>query len=1057
MIRVKKWVDRYSRYYYGQSSESYDKLKTNLDTKSILCNYKETAINNYVLECFNNKIDFDTLIKNIREKSPEFFNAQLSSSNSITLFNSNHKASSYSIAKVGYPDLLSGAIDSTPVIANGKAYVLTSSTERTDLADDKTGVYCIDLATKERDWYAPLDGTGGISGLTFRDGKLYLGTISGKLYCLDEIYGTVLWTSDVIDTTPETGLSSTPLVLDGAVYVTAGTPSSLWAFSTEDGTLLYNTTVTTIEETSGVAPLSSPSTDGKRVFTSSTQGISAFDPASTTILWTFKLTGTSGTPVYHNGTVFVETADAVYAVSADTGESKWNVSHCGFATSPAVKDDIVIVNGQTGLTAYAEADGTLLWEHTTEAEVSHNSPVIAGDKVYYTANNWNNAGSYYAYVYGVNLSDGTEPILEFDSGPYAPFSALESAAVRGGYISTSSPAVSNNLIFVGTGSSNRTNEDMNIYADSLLVFGAAGKFTQYIYNGETVVPPYLTTGVNGETVLFTSALGLLAQTAGTTPLTIENGMLTAYGDKANTETAVWRMNINGNPQTDITTEIQDGDRILFYYGETEKTGDADYALRIEADISDNFAEISINPDYKRAFTVAETQPQTLNAVITDWEGSVISPAAGELQWTASSNTFTLQPDGCTLTYTPTGKVGESAVFTLTYTPVNGGGAYVSALTEPLSIYERQSPIPSDPAIETTQTYFTWKGNYARTGVVNGTGPSTADILWDVELPVIQTSGSTYFSLVDGSPVVHDGRVYVSVWNGGMSPDGLKVGVFCFDATTGEEIWNNPALQSRAGMTIADDKLYVSGGSCLACIDLDDGHLIWKTPDISIYPYVGLTSTPIVYNSVAYVNTTTLSGNEIINCLYGFDAETGEQIVKIDGQAPDGYSGGAGMFSSPSMSPDGVLYVPGAGGVYAVDTATNAKLWEFDAGARSTAKQGSVTILGGNNMYVGSPVYKDQCVYFIRGGTVDEPTYFYCIDAITGEEISKYEIYSSPITPVITDDKLITLCAILSDSSSMGGATAYNLTTGEMLWHYDTGASSRASTNCCWRHCLLWNL
>ncbi len=314
----------------------------------------------------------------------------------------------------------------------------------------------------------------------------------------------------------------------------------------------------------------------------------------------------------------------------------------------------------------------------------------------------------------------------------------------------------------------------------------------------------------------------------------------------------------------------------------------------------------------------------------------------------------------------------------------------------------------------------------------------------MELPVIQTSGSTYFSLVDGSPVVHDGRVYVSVWNGGMSPDGLKVGVFCFDATTGEEIWNNPALQSRAGMTIADDKLYVSGGSCLACIDLDDGHLIWKTPDISIYPYVGLTSTPIVYNSVAYVNTMTLSGNEIINCLYGFDAETGEQIVKIDGQAPDGYSGGAGMFSSPSMSPDGVLYVLGAGGVYAVDTATNAKLWEFDAGARSTTKQGSVTILGGNNMYVGSPVYKDQCVYFIRGGTVDEPTYFYCIDAITGEEISKYEIYSSPITPVITDDKLITLCAILSDSSSMGGATAYNLTTGEMLWHYDTGASSRAS-------------
>lgn len=959
-----------------------------------------------------------------------------------------------------------GAVGSTPVLADGKVYFVTSPTENETLVDDKIGVYCVNIAGNRIEWSNCDISDGGISGLTLVGGKLYLGSLSGKLYCLNADNGNIIWSSEKIDQTVTTGLSSTPLVLGDTVYVTTQMPAALWAFSADTGTEIYNNTV----ENAGscVAPLSSPSTDGSRIFSAGAYGISAYDPNSQTDVWTFPLNELAGTPVYANDNIFFGTKSSLYSINATTGEQNWQNSHNGYATSPAIKGETLVANGPDGLTAYNTETSSILWTHKPHANevqnligagrlskedttitVSQNSPIIVGNMAFYTANIMD--GYMSGCVYGVNLTDGKEPeetasdgatVRDDTGGVFHPFTG----AVFNGPITTSSPAVSYNLLFIGTGSSkeNIVGQEPSL-ADGLIGLGAPGMFTKYFYSGSVTIPPSLSTNVQGTSVPYATPLGLLAGAAAekSQSFTFSGSMITAYNEIANNATHIWRMQINGAAASDITAAINNGDRVLFYYGPTDKTGDALYAVQITADITDTFAEITFSSDYKRAFTPGDTDTETLSAVITDWQGKTLTPGADEISWTTSNDAaFKIVPNGNSLSYTKTGNVGDTAVFTVTYTP--NAGASVSAQTEPISIYNRIVPIPSNPAIETTQTYFTWKGNYARTGVANGDGPTTSGIFWDVELPVIQKSGSSYISLVEGSPVVHNGRVYVSVWNGGMAPEGLRVGVFCFDAQTGNEIWNNPSYQSRSGMTVFEDKLYVSGGASLVCLSLTDGSLIWKTPDISIYPSVGLTGTPVIYNGIAYINTVTLSGNNIYNYLYGFDAQNGKQIVKISSQAKDGGNGGAGMFSSPSMSPDGVLYVPGAGGVYAVDTKTNAKLWEFDSGARSTKIQGAVTINGGNNMYVSSPIYKDQCVYFIRGGNDQTPTSLYCINAVTGEQIRKYDIQSAPITPVITDDKIITLGAILNDPSSKGGVSAYNLTTGNLLWHYETGGTSRAS-------------
>ena len=133
----------------------------------------------------------------------------------------------------------------------------------------------------------------------------------------------------------------------------------------------------------------------------------------------------------------------------------------------------------------------------------------------------------------------------------------------------------------------------------------------------------------------------------------------------------------------------------------------------------------------------------------------------------------------------------------------------------------------EPTTTPADTYYTYKGDYTRAGAINGRGPTGPDVLWDVVMPYNGTM-ATFF---DGSPVVVGDYVYTSSWNGGMGR-GLTIALFCFNKTTGEEIWRNTAVTSRAGMTAYGDYLYADDGNSVSCLNRADGTLVWKTPGIS---------------------------------------------------------------------------------------------------------------------------------------------------------------------------------------------------------------------------------
>ncbi|MBQ3620925.1 MAG: PQQ-binding-like beta-propeller repeat protein, partial [Methanosarcinaceae archaeon] len=327
----------------------------------------------------------------------------------------------------------------------------------------------------------------------------------------------------------------------------------------------------------------------------------------------------------------------------------------------------------------------------------------------------------------------------------------------------------------------------------------------------------------------------------------------------------------------------------------------------------------------------------------------------------------------------------------------------------------------------------WKGNNARTGFTERSGPKTDNILFRMQH---EGSGSG-IPLIDGSPVTDgNGNVFYTVWTGGMSAG--SDALFSRNLETGEENWNNTDIMSRSSPTYFDGKIYVGDlGGCLYCVNSTTGSTVWTTPALCPYSFVGLTSSPLVIKdkddrTLIYVIGVTNTNNVKSNNLFVFEDKgtTYEQICRIPTEnAEAGQYGGAGIYTSVTADPDnGYIYVGGgSGGVMAFDCETMEPVWSFDAGAYGYSVS--------PNVFAGTPVYRNGSVFFAKKGAL------YCIDAADGTEIWHVTNNNiTPSTPVVTETQVIAA----GYTTSSRGIAGYSLTDGSLLWHYDTGDVGKAS-------------
>lgn len=202
---------------------------------------------------------------------------------------------------------------------------------------------------------------------------------------------------------------STPVVMDGVVYVGSGT-GILYAIETASGNLKWK--FATPSETT-----SSPAVAEGLVYVNSDSGFFAVDAASGRQAWQIK-TGEpiafdkrrdyfQSSPVYADGAVYFGSADSfIYAVDAKSGKLLWKYKTLGrVRSSPAMVGGVIYVGSMDGNLYTLEArTGELRWKFKTAGDAFfstgevQSSPAVADGLVFF--------GSRDGHLYAVDTITG---------------------------------------------------------------------------------------------------------------------------------------------------------------------------------------------------------------------------------------------------------------------------------------------------------------------------------------------------------------------------------------------------------------------------------------------------------------------------------------------------------------------------------------------------------------------------------------------------------------------------------------------------------------------------
>jgi outer membrane protein assembly factor BamB len=265
-----------------------------------------------------------------------------------------------------------GVVWSSPTVVDGKVFI-GSMDHR---------VYCIDALTGTQVWNYT---TGGEvwSSPAVAGGKVYVGSEdSGRVFCLNEFTGAQVWNYS----TGANWLQTSLAVADGRVYVTTKNPGALYCLDALTGASIWNFTT-------GYWFYSSPTVACGRVYVTSVVYIDyrlfCLDAATGLSLWNFSGAGGEASPVIAEGKVFEENSGIVYCLDALTGASIWNFSGVGGVySSPAVAyERVYVVTGGAYLFCLNFSNGLEIWRHLMGPSGTYSSPAVADGRVYVAITN----------------------------------------------------------------------------------------------------------------------------------------------------------------------------------------------------------------------------------------------------------------------------------------------------------------------------------------------------------------------------------------------------------------------------------------------------------------------------------------------------------------------------------------------------------------------------------------------------------------------------------------------------------------------------------------------
>jgi len=294
------------------------------------------------------------------------------------------------------------ALWSSPAVANGRVFVGS--------LDHK--VYCLNATTGKQLWNYTT-GLGVLSSPAVADGRVFVGSDDHKVYCLNATTGGLHWsytTGDSVD--------SSPAVVGGRVYI-GSWDCKIYCLNASNGMHLWN-------YTTGDFVYSSPAVVGGRVYIGSYDNkVYCLNATTGGHLWNYTTRASVySSPALAGGRVYVGSSDSkIYCLNATTGVHLWHyTTGIPIISSPAVAGGRVYVGCDSNKIYCLNATtGKQLWNFTVN--VGFSSIAVGGGYLY--------VGSSNHMILCLNASTGTH-LWNFQTGGEV----------------TSSPAVATGCVYV---------------------------------------------------------------------------------------------------------------------------------------------------------------------------------------------------------------------------------------------------------------------------------------------------------------------------------------------------------------------------------------------------------------------------------------------------------------------------------------------------------------------------------------------------------------------------------------------------------------------------------
>jgi len=317
-----------------------------------------------------------------------------------------------------------GYIDGGASVVGGRVYVSTWPTMTPDL-DIGLGLYCIDESDGSIIWNNSIGGTGGVSTPAIAGDRVFVGSCSGDMTCVNAGNGTTIWNITIDPDPGYYGVASSPLIYDEVVYVVSHSDGTVHAIDF-DGNELW-----TYSALGNSNKYMSAATDGSRIFFGGGNAMHCVDIENRTVTWKYPVSRmVTTTPAVENGIVYFATGKGekkLYAVNATTGDLVWSRYLYGTISSPAISNGrIYIGDDDWRLNCFNASNGSEIWNQTLGGRC-RSSPVVAGGMVYTAANY--GAGTVYCFD-----ADCGTPKWSYDTGEFV----------------MAQPSVSDGILFVGS-------------------------------------------------------------------------------------------------------------------------------------------------------------------------------------------------------------------------------------------------------------------------------------------------------------------------------------------------------------------------------------------------------------------------------------------------------------------------------------------------------------------------------------------------------------------------------------------------------------------------------